>query len=50
MHDLWLAEIQRLLNSSELEEPVNGHVVKAIGIKMAEMYLCTCVTGKEIEI
>lgn len=46
--DLWLAEIQCLLNSSELEEPVDGHVVEAIGIEMAKMYLCTCVRGKKL--
>lgn len=48
MDDLWLAEIQCLLNSSELEEPVDGHVVEAIGIKMAKMYLCACVRGKKL--
>lgn len=48
MDDLWLAEIQCLLNSSELEEPVDGHVVEAVAIKMAKMDLRTCVRGKKI--
>lgn len=45
MHDLWLAEIQCLLNSSEVQEPVNGHMVEAIAIKMAKMDLRACVGG-----
>lgn len=46
MNNPGLAEIQCLLNSSELEEPVDGHVVEAVGIKMAKMHLCACVGGE----
>lgn len=45
--DLWLiAEVQSLLNSSKLQEPVNGHVVQAVCIKMRKMNLCACEKNK----
>lgn len=47
MNNLGLAEIQCVLNSSELEEPVDGHVVEAVGIKMAKVHLCACVRGEK---
>lgn len=40
MDDLWLiAEVQSLLNPSELQQPVNGHVVQAVCVKMGKMNL-----------
>lgn len=43
MDDLWLiAEVQSLLNSGELQEPVNGHVVQAVCVKMGKMNLRAC--------
>lgn len=43
MDDLWLiAEVQGLLNSGELKEPVNGHVVQAVHVKMGKMNLRAC--------
>lgn len=40
MDDLWLnGEVQGLLDSGELKQPVNGHVVQPIHVKMGEMNL-----------
>lgn len=47
MDDLWLiAEVQSLLNSSELQQPVNGHVVQPVCVKMDKMNLCACAGEK----
>lgn len=44
MDDLWpITEVQSLLNSGELQEPVNGHVVQAVCVKMGKMNLRACV-------
>lgn len=44
MNNLWfIAEVHSLLNSCKLQEPVNGHVVQAVCVKMAKMYLRACV-------
>lgn len=38
MDDLWLiTEVQSLLNSGELQEPINGHVVQAVHVEMWKM-------------
>lgn len=40
MEDLRLiAEVQSLLNSGELQEPVDGHVVQAVHVEMGEINL-----------
>lgn len=49
MYDLWLiAEVQSLLNSSKLQQPVNGHVVQPVCVKMGKMNLCAYV-GEKID-
>lgn len=46
MDDLWLAaEVHCVMNASMLQQPVNGHVVQAVCVKMGIMYLCACVGG-----
>lgn len=43
MDDLWLiTEVQSLLNSSELQEPINGHVVQVVHVEMWKMNLRAC--------
>lgn len=40
MDDLgFIAEVQSALNTGELQQPVNGHVVQMVHVKMAEMHL-----------
>lgn len=44
MDDLRLAaEVHCVINSGVLQQPINGHVVQAVCVKMRKMYLCTCV-------
>lgn len=39
MDDLWLAaEVNCLINSSVLQQPVYGHVVQAVCVEMRKMY------------
>lgn len=46
MDDLWLAaEVHRVINSGVLQQPVYGHVVQAVCVKMCKMYLWTYVSG-----
>lgn len=46
MDNLWLAvEVHCVINPSMLQQPVNGHVVQAVCVKMRKMYLCTCASG-----
>lgn len=48
VQDLWLiAEVQSLLNTSELQEPVDGHVIQAVHVKMGEMDLGAWTKNKE---
>ena len=43
MDDLWpIAKVQSLLNSSELQEPGNGHMVQAVCVIMGKMNLRPC--------
>jgi len=43
MDDLWLvAEVQSLLKSGVLQEPVDGHVVQPVHVEMGEMNLGAC--------
>lgn len=47
MDDLWLiTEVQSLLNSSELQEPVYGHVVQTVCVEMWKMNLRACKKNK----
>lgn len=46
MDDLWLAaEVHCVMNAGVLQQPVNGHVVQAVCVKMGIMYLCACASG-----
>lgn len=48
MNDCWLiTEVQSLLNPSELQEPVNGHVVQAVHVRMGKMNPRACREKKE---
>lgn len=47
MDDLWLAaEVHCVIHSSVLQQPVNGHVVQAVCVKMGKMHLCACVKSQ----
>lgn len=43
MDDLWfITEVQSVLNSSELKEPGDGHVIQVVHIKVTKMNVRAC--------
>lgn len=44
-----IAEVNRFLSSCKLKEPVDGHVVQAVHVKMGKMDFGACREGENSE-